>query len=112
MGTNAPPIRHHTMMTMVDRASACRSVPTRLEIKIRAPEAAKALRMGASDLHEFGIIDEIVKEPLSGAHKDFKAAASILRRALRRNLDDLVKMTPDELVRQRREKFRQMGSFI
>ncbi|MDH5638706.1 MAG: acetyl-CoA carboxylase carboxyltransferase subunit alpha [Nitrospinota bacterium] len=77
----------------------------------KAGEAAKALRMGAKDLLEFGIVDEMVKEPLGGAHKDCKAAASILRRALRRNLDELVELSGDELVRLRREKFRQMGSF-
>ncbi|MDH5678111.1 MAG: acetyl-CoA carboxylase carboxyltransferase subunit alpha [Nitrospinota bacterium] len=78
----------------------------------KAPEAAKALRMTAPDLLEFGIVDEVVKEPLGGAHKDFKAAASILRRALRRNLDELARMSPQELVRQRRKKFRKMGSFV
>ena len=75
-------------------------------------EAARALRMGAKDLLEFGIADEMVKEPLGGAHKDYKAAASILRRALRRNLDELSKFSGEELVRLRREKFRRMGSFI
>ncbi|MDH5510612.1 MAG: acetyl-CoA carboxylase carboxyltransferase subunit alpha [Nitrospinota bacterium] len=77
----------------------------------KAAEAAKALRMGAKDLLEFGIVDEMIREPLGGAHKDCKAAASILRRALRRNLDELMELSGEELVRLRREKFRQMGSF-
>ena len=78
----------------------------------KAPEAAKNLRMSAKDLLGFGIIDEIIKEPLGGAHKDIKQSASILRRVLRRNLDELCKMSPEELVAQRRLKFRRMGSFI
>jgi acetyl-CoA carboxylase carboxyl transferase subunit alpha len=78
----------------------------------KAPEAARALKMSAQDLLGFGIIDEVVKEPLGGAHKDPKAAASILRRSLRRNLEDLLAMTPGELVNHRREKFRGMGSFV
>jgi len=77
-----------------------------------APEAAKALRMGAEDLLEFGIIDEIVREPLGGAHKAHKAAASMLRRALRRNLEALGGLSPEGLVKNRREKFRNLGSFV
>jgi len=78
----------------------------------KAPEAARALKMSAQDLLGFGIIDEVVKEPLGGAHKDPKAAASILRRALRRNLEELCALSPEELVRRRREKFRKIGSFV
>ncbi|MDH4184677.1 MAG: acetyl-CoA carboxylase carboxyl transferase subunit alpha, partial [Nitrospinota bacterium] len=78
----------------------------------KAPEAARALKMSAQDLLGFGIIDEVVKEPLGGAHKDPKAAASILRRALRRNLEELCALSAEELVRRRREKFRKIGSFV
>lgn len=78
----------------------------------KVEEAAEALRLTAKDILEFGLIDEIVKEPLGGAHRNHKLAGSILRRVLRRNLNELCQMSPEELQKQRREKFRDMGSFV
>ncbi len=75
----------------------------------RAPDAAEALRLTAEDLSEFGIVDEIVPEPLGGAHVNPDEAAATLGEALERNLDDLVAIEPDELVGKRREKYAQMG---
>jgi acetyl-CoA carboxylase carboxyl transferase subunit alpha len=72
-------------------------------------EAADALQVTAEDLLRHKIIDEIVKEPIGGAHRDPAMAASILRRALRRHLDELTAWSPEGLVRQRRQKFRDMG---
>ncbi|MGK7346664.1 MAG: acetyl-CoA carboxylase carboxyltransferase subunit alpha [Candidatus Nitrospinota bacterium M3_3B_026] len=77
----------------------------------KVEEAAEALALTAQDLVKFGVIDEIVKEPVGGAHRNPKAAASILRRVLRRNIDQLSPLSGDELVRSRREKFRKIGSF-
>jgi acetyl-CoA carboxylase carboxyl transferase subunit alpha len=77
----------------------------------KVEEAAEALRMTAQDLYKFGIIDEIVKEPPGGAHQNYSQAAAILRRALRRNLSELSQLSPDELVAQRRKKFRSIGAF-
>ena len=77
----------------------------------KAPLAAEALKLTAKDLYELGVIDEIVKEPIGGAHRDHRLAASILKRAIRRNLKELVKIPPDELVKKRYEKFRRIGVF-
>jgi acetyl-CoA carboxylase carboxyl transferase subunit alpha len=77
-----------------------------VEMKERA---AKALRITATDLLEFGVIDEIVPEPLGGAHIDQAAAAKSLQLALTNALDDLRRVKPDKLVRRRREKFLRMG---
>jgi len=74
-------------------------------------EAAEALSLTAKNLKEFGIIDEIVKEPIGGAHKDYDRAASILRRVLRRHLRELCGLSPEELARQRMEKYRAMGAY-
>jgi len=71
--------------------------------------AAQALRITASDLLEFGVIDEIIPEPLGGAHIDHAAAAKALQEALTNALDDLRRVKPDKLVRRRREKFLRMG---
>ena len=73
--------------------------------------AATALRITAPDLFELRVIDEIIPEPLGGAHADHNAAAASLQEALIRHLDDLRHLKPDKLVRRRREKFLRMGQF-
>lgn len=77
----------------------------------KAPLAAEALKLTAKDLHELGIVDEIVPEPLGGAHRDHQQAASFLKEAILRHLMDLKRMTPDELLKERYKKYRRMGSF-
>lgn len=76
-----------------------------------APEAAEALKLTAADLKEFGLVDEIVPEPLGGAHHDPRAAAELLKKALVKNLDDLANKPTDALLKSRYEKFRRMGVF-
>lgn len=73
--------------------------------------AATALRITAPDLFELRVIDEIIPEPLGGAHSDHAAAAASVQEALIRHLDELRHLKPDKLVRRRREKFLRMGQF-
>jgi acetyl-CoA carboxylase carboxyl transferase subunit alpha len=73
--------------------------------------AATALRITAPDLFELRVIDEIIPEPLGGAHADHNASAASLQEALIRHLEDLRHLKPDKLVRRRREKFLRMGQF-
>ncbi|MBI5184169.1 MAG: acetyl-CoA carboxylase carboxyltransferase subunit alpha [Nitrospinae bacterium] len=75
-------------------------------------EAAEALSITAQNLKQFRIIDEIIKEPLGGAHKDYDRTASILRRVLRRNLNELCAMSPEDLINQRLQKYRVIGEFV
>jgi len=89
---------------------ACAAILWRND-RARAPEAAETLKMSAADALGFGLIDEIVREPLGGAHRNHRWAANLLRRALRRELAALSGRSGDELVRQREEKFRNMGRF-
>ena len=77
----------------------------------KAPLAAEAMRITAQDLHRLGVIDEIVKEPLGGAHRDHKRAASILKRVIRRHLGELLQKEPDRLLEERQKKWRAMGVF-
>jgi acetyl-CoA carboxylase carboxyl transferase subunit alpha len=77
----------------------------------RAQKSADSLKLTARDLAGFGIIDEVVKEPPGGAHRDPKAAAESVAEALRRHLADLSKMTPEQLVRDRYQKYRAIGVF-
>ncbi len=74
-------------------------------------KAATALRLTAQDLVELRVIDEVVPEPIGGAHSDHNTTAAMLRDSLIRNLDELKRYKPDKLVRKRREKFLRMGQF-
>ncbi len=77
----------------------------------RAEQAAKALQITAQRLKEHNLIDEIVKEPIGGAHRNYKRAAGILRRVIRRHLRELMELPLDQLLQQRFEKYRVMGPF-
>jgi len=73
--------------------------------------AAEALKLTPPDLIRFNIIDEIIPEPLGGAHQDPDAAGKALREALLRHLGELRKVRPDKLVRRREGKYAAMGVF-
>jgi acetyl-CoA carboxylase carboxyl transferase subunit alpha len=76
-----------------------------------APDAAAAMKITAQDLKRFGIIDEIVPEPVGGAHADPEAAAGLLAPYLERALKELQKLKPAALLDERYKKFRKMGVF-
>ena len=78
----------------------------------KAPEAAEAMKITSKDLLDLGVIDEIIPEPIGGAHRDPPRMAELLGQSLRRHLDRLRPQDPDALVRTRYEKFRRMGVFI
>ena len=77
-----------------------------------APKAAAALKFTSRDLLRFGIIDEIVQEPLGGAHRDHPEMAASLKQFLLRNLRKLVTVPRDELLDRRYEKYRKIGVFL
>jgi acetyl-CoA carboxylase carboxyl transferase subunit alpha len=76
------------------------------------PKAAEALNLTSDDLKRLGIADEVVSEPLGGAHRDYDRAAELLGDALLRHLQDLRKMSPEQLRQDRYDKFRAMGQFL
>jgi acetyl-CoA carboxylase carboxyl transferase subunit alpha len=78
----------------------------------KAEIAAEALKITATDLKEFGIIDEIVPEPEGGAHLDHEASAALLGGVLNDALRDLSRLSTSELLDRRYEKFRRMGQFF
>lgn len=78
----------------------------------KAPEAAEALRPSAKDLMEMGIIDEVLPEPLGGAHRDPEKQAQIIKKAILAHLRELSKYSPTELLTGRRDKYRRMGAFV
>ena len=78
----------------------------------KASEAAAALRMTAGDLLEMKLIDGIVPEPPGGAQLNPEAAIQFLRETLRTALNDLSKLSPEEIIQHRYAKFREMGNFF
>ncbi|HSA30181.1 MAG TPA: acetyl-CoA carboxylase carboxyltransferase subunit alpha [Candidatus Omnitrophota bacterium] len=87
----------------------CASILWRNSIK--APDAAKALKLTAENLLDFGIIDGIIPEPLGGAHRDPEAVAKELRKAILKELTVLSALSAEQIVEQRYQKFRKMGDF-
>ncbi len=73
--------------------------------------AANALKVTAPDALELGIVDDIIAEPLGGAHRDPRQAFSSVKEYILKALDELEKLDPQELVRQRIDKYRKMGIF-
>ena len=76
-----------------------------------AKTAAQALKITGDDLLKFDIVDEVVKEPVGGAHYDIELMAKNLKESLLKALDEYKNMTPDELKEDRYSKFRRMGVF-
>jgi acetyl-CoA carboxylase carboxyl transferase subunit alpha len=77
----------------------------------KAPEAASALKMTSSDLKNLGILDQILPEPVGGAHSDPLAAAATLKDAFLENLETLTQMSASQRRELRYQKFRSIGVF-
>lgn len=76
-----------------------------------APDAAKALNLTAKELLKHGVIDEIIDEPGEGAHTDHKKTAQSIKKSIISNLKSLQKLSGEELIQNRFEKFSGMGKF-
>jgi acetyl-CoA carboxylase carboxyl transferase subunit alpha len=77
-----------------------------------AAKAAEALKITAKDLLELGLVDEVVPEPLGGAHNDLKTTTENLKQAVLRSLETLLQLPAEERLKQRYAKFRAHGHFI
>ncbi len=76
-----------------------------------APKAAEALKLSADHLAQLGVVDEIVPEPLGGAHNDPKQAGSALKYILQKHLSDLRSLSPDKLLESRYDRYRHLGVY-
>ncbi len=76
-----------------------------------APKAAEALKITAKHLLELGLVDEVVPEPLGGAHADHETTIRTLQQCLLKHLDTLSQISPAERLRQRYAKFRGFGHY-
>ena len=87
---------------------ACASIVWRDNAK--AQEAAEAMKLDAKNLLDFGLIDNIIEEPLGGAHRDSKKASSLIAQEIDDNLKRLNEISIDELIEQRYKKIMSYGS--
>ena len=76
-----------------------------------ASKAAHALKFTGPDLLKFGVVDEVIPEPLGAAHRDHRAMASTLKATIVRNLRSLETLSPESLLERRYQKFRRIGEF-
>ena len=97
----------HSVYSVIS-PEGCASILWKDAEKMR--EAAEALRLTAQDLHKLGVIDQIIPEPLGGAQRDRDATISAVGKAIGAMLNPLINKKPKALVKERRQKFLDMGS--
>lgn len=97
----------HSIYSVIS-PEGCASILWKDAEKMR--EAATALRLTAQDLLKLGVIDQIVKEPLGGAQRDGDETIKAVGKAIEAVLKDFSRMKPADMVRERREKFLEMGT--
>ena len=74
-------------------------------------EAAEALKLTAGDLTKLGVVDEIISEPIGGAHRNINEIILKVGKSLERSLKKFNKITPDQILEERRKKFLDVGKF-
>jgi len=77
----------------------------------KAEEAAEAMRITATHLNNFGLVDEVLAEPLGGAHRNPKDMAEVIRNALLSNLDELTQLSTEQLLEKRQLRLASFGQF-
>ncbi|REJ68612.1 MAG: acetyl-CoA carboxylase carboxyltransferase subunit alpha [Planctomycetota bacterium] len=77
-----------------------------------AEQAASALKMTSKDLLGFGVVDDVIAEPIGGAHRDHRQMGARLKMYLSRTVQSLVDIPVDDLIERRYEKFRVMGVYV
>jgi len=77
----------------------------------KAEDAAEAMRITARSLSEYGLVDEVLPEPLGGAHRNPQESADVIRNALLKNLEELDKLSVDQLLENRQRRLASFGQF-
>ena len=77
----------------------------------KAEDAAEAMRITADSLSGFGLVDEVLEEPLGGAHRNPKEAAEIIRNAILKSLDELDRFSTEQLLEERQRRLASFGQF-
>ena len=87
---------------------ACASIVWREADK--AEDAAEAMKVGALDLKKIGIVDEIIPEPIGGAHQDFDETSANIKTSLLKNMTELSKINHEELIERRYQRLLKIGA--
>ena len=106
VGDHISMLEHSTYS--VASPEACASIVWRGSTK--ADLAAEAMKLNAVSVHDLGLIDEVIPEPLGGAHRSFDQASSNLSKVLIKNLDELTNMSIDSLLDRRYKRLMSYGS--
>jgi acetyl-CoA carboxylase carboxyl transferase subunit alpha len=77
----------------------------------KAEDAAEAMRITANSLNDFGLVDEVLMEPLGGAHRDPDGTADVIRNALLKHIADLERLPTDQLLAERQRRLASFGQF-
>jgi len=77
----------------------------------KAEEAAEAMRITAQSLNEYGLVDEVLPEPLGGAHRNPQESADVIRNAILKNLEELDNLSIDQLLENRQRRLASFGQF-
>ncbi len=104
---NSVAMLEHSIYSVIS-PEGCASILWKDAEKMR--EAAEALRLTAQDLLKLGVIDKIIPEPMGGAQRDRKTAMADVGKAVEAMLRDLAKKKPEVLVKERRQKYLDMGT--
>ncbi len=98
----------HSIYSVIS-PEGCASILWKSSDKMR--EAAQALRLTSQDLSKLGVIDEIISEPIGGAHRNANEVIPKVGKALERSLKKYHRQSPDEILKERRNKFLSVGQF-
>jgi acetyl-CoA carboxylase carboxyl transferase subunit alpha len=99
----------HSVYSVIS-PEGCASILWRSADKVS--QACQAMKMTAKEIKELGVVEEVISEPLGGAHHDYDFAATKAKEAIIRHLAELTKLAPNEVRRHRQAKFRNIGSFV
>ena len=77
----------------------------------KAQDAAEAMRITAQSLNDFGLVDEVLPEPLGGAHRNPQEMADVIRNAVLKNLEELDQLSVDQLLENRQRRLASFGQF-
>lgn len=99
----------HSVYSVIS-PEGCASILWRSADKVA--EACQAMKMTAKEILALGVADEVIPEPLGGAHQNYDVAASSLKNGLVRHLQELATLAPDDLRKNRQTKFRNFGAFV
>jgi acetyl-CoA carboxylase carboxyl transferase subunit alpha len=99
----------HSVYSVIS-PEGCASILWRSSDKVA--EACQAMKMTAREILQLGVVDEVIEEPLGGAHHDYDWAAHKLKQAIIGQLEKLTKLSPQEIRADRQSKFRSIGAFV